>query len=108
MITNGCEIKEWFLRNSYNSKLYNYNKEYLGNYYFISANISDDIKNKFLEKISPFNPTLEYVGAVLGIIEKDGITQSYNLLAYFIGKAEYNGYLVGYLNSISRYYIFFN
>ncbi len=70
MITNGCEIKEWFLRTSYNSKSYKYNKEYLSNIYFISANI-----------------------------EKDGITQSYSLLAYFIGKAEYNGYLVGYLNS---------
>jgi len=99
MITNGCEIKEWFLRTSYNSKIYKYNKEYLGNVYFISANISDDIKNKFLEKISPFNPNLEYAGAVLGIQEKDGIIQIYALFAYFIGKAEYNGYLVVFLNS---------
>ena len=99
MITNGCEIKEWFLRTCYNSKFYKYNKEYLCNIYFISANISDDIKNKFLEKISPFNPNLEYAGAVLAIHEKDGIIQIYSLLAYFIGKAEYNGYLVGFLNS---------
>lgn len=96
-IINGCEVKKWFLRINYNCKNYKYNKEYLGNFYFISANISDDIKNLFLEKIG--NPNLEYAGAVLQVYEVDGITQNYYLNVYFIGKANYNGYLVGFLSS---------
>ena len=34
-IINGCEVKKWFLRINYNCKNYKYNKEYLGNFYFI-------------------------------------------------------------------------
>jgi len=96
-IITGCEIKKWFLRINYNCKNYKYNKESLGNFYFISANISDDIKNLFLEKIG--NSNLEYAGAVLQVYELDGITQNYFLNVYFIGKANYNGYLVGFLTS---------
>lgn len=97
MIKNGCEVKEWFLRVNYNSKIFNFAKEFLNNFYFISANISEDIKNLFLEKIG--NDNLEYAGSVLQVSEKDGLTQSYDLNAYFIGKAEYNGYLVGFLSA---------
>ena len=86
-IITGCEIKKWFLRINYNSKNYQSNKEFLNNFYFISANITDDIKNLFLEKIG--NTNLEYAGAVLQVAEKDNIIQSYTLNVYFIGKANY-------------------
>ena len=97
MIKNGCEIKTWFLRVNYNAEAYNFAKEYLGNLYYISANISDNIKDLLLEKIG--NDNLEYVGSVLQVSEKDGVTLNYFLNAYFLGKAEYNGYLVGFLTA---------
>ena len=66
MLTKCSDLKTWFLRVNYNSKVINFNKEFLINYYFFSATISDDIKQKFLDKLE--NPDLEYAGSVLQVL----------------------------------------
>ena len=97
MLTKCSDLKTWFLRVNYNSKVINFNKEFLINYYFFSATISDDIKQKFLDKLE--NPDLEYAGSVLQVGVKDGDPDTYNLNSYFIGKSKNNGYIIGFLNA---------
>jgi len=91
MIKNADDVKNWFLRNTYNTKTVRYDK-LTSQIYYIGAILSDPIKNKILEFNG--NKTLEYLGAVLSISEN-----SYTIYVYLGGKAEYNGYLVGYLQA---------
>ncbi len=91
MINNAADVKKWFLRNTYNTKTIRYDK-LTGQIYYIGAILSDQIKNKILQFNG--NKTLEYLGAVLSISDN-----SYTVYVYLGGKAEYNGYLVGYLQA---------
>jgi hypothetical protein len=91
MIKNADDVKNWFLRNTYNTKTIRYDK-LTSQIYYIGAILSDEIKNKILQYNG--NNTLEYLGAVLAISEN-----SYTIYVYLGGKAEYNGYLVGYLQA---------
>ena len=91
MIKNADDVKNWFLRNTYNAKTISYDK-LTSQIYYIGAILSDQIKNEILEFNG--NKTLEYLGAVLAISEN-----SYTIYVYLGGKAEYNGYLVGYLQA---------
>jgi len=98
MLTKGAELKTWFLRVNSNSNVIDFNKEFLIKYYFFSATISDDIKQKFLDKLE--NPDLEYAGSVLQVGTKDGNPDTYNLNSYFIGKSNNNGYIIGFLSAV--------
>jgi hypothetical protein len=98
MLTKGAELKTWFLRVNSNSKVIDFNYDNIINYNFFSATISEDIKQKFVDKLG--NPDLEYAGSVLQVGTKDGDPDTYNLNSYFIGKSKNNGYIIGFLVAV--------
>jgi len=101
MITTCCDLKTWFLRTTFNSKCYSNYKDLLGNFYYINANLSDDLKNYILSKNGSYGSFgTQYAGAVLSVYDQDGII-SYSLLVYLIGKgfANCKNYTIGYITA---------
>jgi hypothetical protein len=103
MISKAIDVKNWFLRNTYNAKITYYNG-YATQLYLIGAIVSDEIKNMIINEIIKFTENAsgaKYLGAYLAI--SDNI---YTLVACFGGKKDNNGYIFGSIQFLLTNVIF--
>jgi len=92
---NCCEIRDWFWRNTYNNKIFRNGEDTLEKTYYLGANLSEEVKAKILEKNG--EPQLDYAGATLEVIEKEGEDLGYFIIVYLVARTKDGKYAIGNL-----------